>query len=124
MTSDGTDIYFADSEVSALRMVDFTAKPKQVKTLIGTGLFNFGDRDGKFEEALLQHVLGVAYHEGRVYVADTYNHKIKAADLEKRTIQTIAEMASRASARRSSRSSMNRVDLVSPRKTLHRRYQQ
>jgi thiol-disulfide isomerase/thioredoxin len=90
MTSDGTHIYFADSEVSALRMVDFTSKPKQVRTLIGKGLFKFGDQDGKFEEALLQHVLGVAYHEGRVYVADTYNHKIKAADLEKRTIQTIA----------------------------------
>ena len=113
MTSDGTDIYLLT--VKPAPCAWWTSPPSQTgENPDWYGLLTFGDRDGKFEEALLQHVLGVAYHEGRVYVADTYNHKIKAADLEKRTIQTIAEMASRASARRSSRSSMNRVDLVSP----------
>jgi len=30
---------------------------------------------------LLQHCLGVAYHEGAIYIADTYNNKIKRLDL-------------------------------------------
>lgn len=86
LATDGQNLYFADSEVSALRMVDLAAG--QVKTLIGTGLFDFGDRDGAFEQALLQHVLGVAYKDGKVYLADTYNHKIKVADLQSRTLST------------------------------------
>lgn len=49
-----------------------------VQTILGEGLFEFGDQDGKGKEAVrLQHPLGVAYHDGILYVADTYNHKIK-----------------------------------------------
>ena len=90
LTTDGTNIYFADSEVSALRMVDMASPRQEVRTLIGTGLFDFGDKDGDFAGALLQHPLGVAYKDGIVYVADTYNHKIKAADLMAKTISTLA----------------------------------
>ena len=36
----------------------------------------------------LQHALGVAYHDGKLYVADTYNSKIKVIDPEKRTCTT------------------------------------
>ncbi len=86
--TDGTHLYFADSEVSALRMVDM--REGKVKTLIGTGLFDFGDRDGDFDSALLQHPLGVAHHEGKIYAADTYNHKIKIADPATRKIETFA----------------------------------
>ncbi len=88
--SDGTNLYFADSEVSALRWVDLSKKPGKVKTFIGTGLFDFGDKDGAFKSAQLQHPLGVAYQNGYVYVADAYNHKIKAADISNQTITTIA----------------------------------
>ncbi len=52
----------------------------QVATLIGEGLFKFGDVDGKYPEARLQHCIGVAWHDGFVYVADTYNHKIRRLD--------------------------------------------
>ena len=90
LATDGTNLYFADSEVSALRMVDFTSPREEVRSLIGTGLFDFGDKDGDFGQALLQHPLGVAYRDGVVYVADTYNHKIKAADLKARSISTLA----------------------------------
>ncbi|RJP21237.1 MAG: hypothetical protein C4527_23805 [Candidatus Omnitrophota bacterium] len=88
--SDGVNLYFADSEVSALRWVDREKGNGQVKTYIGTGLFDFGDRDGDFDQALLQHPLGVAYHDGKIYVADSYNHKIKVADPVERTITTLA----------------------------------
>ncbi len=88
--SDGHNLYFADSEVSALRMVDFTGDEPVVKTLVGTGLFDFGDTDGPFKTALLQHPLGVAYADGKVYVADAYNHKIRIADLNAGTLDTLA----------------------------------
>ena len=82
LTTDGTDIYFADSEVSALRKIAISKTPVRVETLIGSGLFDFGDKEGSFAQTLLQHPLGVAYHEGKIYIADTYNHKIKVADLQ------------------------------------------
>ena len=60
-----------------------SAAPAGVSTLVGNPdvqncLFLFGDVDGVGREARLQHPLGVAYHDGRIYVADTYNDKIKA----------------------------------------------
>ncbi|MDP8242817.1 MAG: thioredoxin-like domain-containing protein [Candidatus Hinthialibacter antarcticus] len=90
MTTDGVNLYFADSEVSALRKVNMQTAPPRVETLIGTGLFDFGDIDGPFSKARLQHVLGVAYKDGKVYVADTYNHKIKVADLASKRLDTFA----------------------------------
>ena len=68
-------LYFADSEVSATRYVDLVKM--SVKTLVGKGLFDFGDKDGNHEETRLQHPLGVTTYNGLIYVADTYNHKIK-----------------------------------------------
>jgi sugar lactone lactonase YvrE len=84
----GNYLYFADSEVSAVRRADLAEE--RVETLIGRGLFDFGDRDGDFASARLQHPLGVAVWRKRILVADTYNHKIKEIDLEARTIRTLA----------------------------------
>jgi sugar lactone lactonase YvrE len=81
-------LYFADSEVSAVRRVDLAAEI--VETLVGRGLFDFGDKDGDFESARLQHPLGVAVWRKRILVADTYNHKIKEIDVEGRVIKTLA----------------------------------
>lgn len=83
----GGRLYFADSEVSAVRYADLT--DGRIHTLIGTGLFNFGDRDGRLDRALVQHPLGVAADSGSVYVADTYNHKIKKIDLAAGKIESI-----------------------------------
>ncbi len=79
LTTDGQQLYVADAEASAIRSAGFDIGG-QLKTLVGTGLFDFGDQDGVGEGVLLQHPLGVAYHEGRVYIADTYNSKIKVLD--------------------------------------------
>src|SRR5262249_23573491 len=51
-----------------------------VTTLAGGDLFEFGDRDGRGDAARLQHPLGVAWAGGRLFIADTYNHKIKTLD--------------------------------------------
>ena len=77
ITSDGTNLYVADSEVSSIRSVSLNPKG-QVTTIVGLDLFEFGDVDGQGEMVRLQHPLGVNYHNGVLYVADTYNHKIKA----------------------------------------------
>jgi DNA-binding beta-propeller fold protein YncE len=85
----------ADSEGSSVRAVPFNPTGK-VTTLIGTSqlddgrLFTFGDVDGPPGKARLQHCLDVAYHDGRLYVADTYNHKIKSIDLKTRECKTLA----------------------------------
>jgi len=77
ITSDGTNLYVADSEISAIRSVSLDPKG-QVSTIVGVDLFEFGDVDGQGELVRLQHPLGVTHHNGVLYVADTYNHKIKA----------------------------------------------
>lgn len=82
-------LYVADSEDSAVRRIDM--KQGQVKTLAGSGLFDFGDRDGPFAEALLQHPLGIAaLGDDQVLVADTYNSKLKLLDIKKQRVTTLA----------------------------------
>ena len=69
-------IYFADSESSAVRKADLTQNGK-VSTIVGTGLFDFGDRDGAGKDVLLQHNQGITIEGGLLYIADTYNNKVK-----------------------------------------------
>jgi len=66
-----------------------TVAPGEVQTLIGTGLFHFGHRDGPFRQARLQHPLGVAVLGEKLLVADTYNSAIRIIDLHTRTIETL-----------------------------------
>jgi thiol-disulfide isomerase/thioredoxin len=87
LTSDGKTLYVADSEVSAVRAIPLGVGG-EVKTLIGQGLFDFGDVDGLGPKARLQHALGVAYRDGKVYVADTYNSKIKVVDPQTQACST------------------------------------
>ncbi len=88
LATDGQLLYVADSEASAVRRVD-VAEGGTLGTLVGTGLFDFGDADGVGDAALLQHPKDVAYSEGMLYVADTYNHKIKQLDPETRESVTL-----------------------------------
>jgi len=87
LASDGKTLWVADSEVSAVRAVPLDGAG-EVKTLVGKGLFKFGDVDGEAEAVRLQHALGLAYHDGKLYVADTYNSKIKLLDPIQRTCVT------------------------------------
>jgi thiol-disulfide isomerase/thioredoxin len=88
LASDGQTLYVADSESNIIRAIDF--KDGDVKTLAGGDLFEFGDRDGRGDEVRLQHPLGLALHDGRLFVADTYNHKIKVLDVSGRTVKTFS----------------------------------
>lgn len=87
ITSDGKKLYFADSEVSSIRSADMDPHGR-VDTIVGEDLFEFGDRDGQGSMVRLQHPLGVAYSDGWLYVADTYNNKIKRVSPKDRTSET------------------------------------
>ena len=70
----GGAIAFADSEVSALRVL----RDGEVETLVGSGLFTWGTDDGDRGAAKLQHPLGVAALAGGVIaVADTFNSLLR-----------------------------------------------
>ncbi len=81
-------LWLADSETSALRWVD---RDGHVHTAVGTGLFDFGHRDGAAGQALFQHPLGVtALPDGSVAVADTYNHALRRYDPATGEVSTLA----------------------------------
>ena len=79
ITADRERLYFADSETSSIRSADLD-KDGKVETIIGEDLFEYGDIDGPASRARLQHPLGIVYHDGQLFVADTYNSKIKIID--------------------------------------------
>jgi thiol-disulfide isomerase/thioredoxin len=87
LATDGDHVFVADSEVSGLRAVSL--KKDRVDTIVGVGLFGFGDIDGKGPEVRLQHCLGVAYGDGVLYVADSYNNKIKVCDPKTRAVTSL-----------------------------------
>ena len=88
ITTDGEKLFFVDSETSSVRW--FSANGKDpVRTLIGKGLFTFGDEDGDISSALLQHPMGIEYFDGNLYIADTFNHKIKILDIAIGQVRTI-----------------------------------
>lgn len=112
LAGDGEWLYVADSEGSSIRAVPFDPK-KEVRTVVGTSelpegrLFVFGDRDGtglakytgkrgtrpgvpETTGVLLQHALGVVHQGGKLYVADTYNNKIKEIDPATGATRTLA----------------------------------
>lgn len=86
---DGNNLFFADSETSAIRVAKI-GEGGRVITLTGTGLFAFGDEDGIGKKSVLQHPQDVASAPGAIYIADTYNHKIKRMDLSTLRVTTVA----------------------------------
>ena len=78
--AEGADhLFVADAEASAIRAISIVGDG-EVTTVVGQGLFQFGDQDGVGSEVRLQHPTGIAFHEGLIYIADSYNHKIKSLD--------------------------------------------
>ena len=72
-------ITFCDAESSSVRTLAM-GDPGWVGTLVGTGLFDFGDVDGRGETVRLEHAEALCFHGGRIMVADTYNDKLKTID--------------------------------------------
>ncbi|XP_076295018.1 NHL repeat-containing protein 2 [Lasioglossum baleicum] len=86
--------FFADSESSAIRSVDL--KDGRVSGVCGANrnpadLHDYGDSDGVRNAVKLQHPLGITWHskDNVIYIADTYNHKIKRIDVSTGCCNTI-----------------------------------
>ncbi len=103
IVNDGKDLYVVDSEGSAVRKVstdaqnDLTNPLGTVLTIAGThdlprgrSLFEFGDVDKTGDEARFQHPLGLAYDDGALFIADSYNHKVRRVNLATRKVTTWA----------------------------------
>ncbi|MEU4552783.1 NHL domain-containing thioredoxin family protein [Micromonospora violae] len=88
VSADGTRLWVADSETSAVRYVENGV----LGTAVGQGLFDFGHVDGPAESALLQHPLGVcALPDGSVLIADTYNGAVRRFDRASNQVSTVAD---------------------------------
>ena len=94
LATDGKQLFVADSEGSSIRALPLNGTGN-VTTVVGTSklemnrLFVFGDTDGPVAKALLQHPLAVAYRDSRIYVADTYNSKIREIDMAAGSVSTL-----------------------------------
>jgi thiol-disulfide isomerase/thioredoxin len=95
LTGDENWLYVADSEGSSIRALPMNGRGR-VKTPIGTAgqpsarLFTFGDVDGSNQAVRLQHAMDVCLVDNLVYVADTYNNKVKVVDPSKKSSKTVA----------------------------------
>ncbi|KAH9604993.1 hypothetical protein KSS87_017907 [Heliosperma pusillum] len=94
-SSDMKEIYIADSESSSIRALDLKTGGSRLLAggdpIFPDNLFKYGDHDGIGSEVLLQHPLGVCFaQDGQVYIADSYNHKVKKLDPSNKRVTTLA----------------------------------
>ncbi|XP_057494336.1 protein SUPPRESSOR OF QUENCHING 1, chloroplastic isoform X2 [Actinidia eriantha] len=95
LSPDLKEAYIADSESSSIRALDLKTGGSRLLAggdlVFSDNLFRFGDHDGAGSEVLLQHPLGVLCgKDGQVYIADSYNHKIKKLDPASKRVSTLA----------------------------------
>jgi thiol-disulfide isomerase/thioredoxin len=91
LASHGRLLGFVDAESSSLRVLAPSDRGGvEVATVVGDGLFGWGDRDGSIGEARMQHPTGIAALEQGFVVADTYNHRLRNVHMETGTVGTIA----------------------------------
>jgi DNA-binding beta-propeller fold protein YncE len=89
LATDGKALFVSDAEANIIRAISLGADAK-VRTVAGGDLFDFGDKDGLGDEVRLQHPLGLARWNGKLLIADTYNHRIKLLDPASREVRVFA----------------------------------
>lgn len=89
----GDTLYVADAESSTIRAIELNRG--RVTTVAGgsanpADLFHFGDEEGIGPGHRFQHPLGLCARGEQLFVADSYNHKIKQIDLATQSVTTCA----------------------------------
>lgn len=88
ITPSGLQLLVADAAASAIRLVRLS--DGRVTTLVGSGLYEYGDAPGNRETARLQNPLDVAMDpRGIAFIADSYNGKIKALSLKSGAVRSL-----------------------------------
>ncbi|HSN05064.1 MAG TPA: hypothetical protein VLS44_08765, partial [Nitrospira sp.] len=88
VVDDEGHLYIADQSNNRVRVVDL--KTGLIRTLAGTGSAAY-DGDGKPAiEASLAGPSGLSLGSGRLYIADTFNGRIRSVDLSTGMISTVA----------------------------------
>lgn len=91
----GSDVlYVADAESNVIRAMALPPV-NEVHTVAGGNLFEFGDVDGVGDAVRLQHPLGVCVSGEHVFIADTYNHRIKVMDPGQQTVASLVGSGAR-----------------------------
>lgn len=84
----GLQLIVADAGADAIRLVRVT--DGRVSTVAGGGPFDAGDIDGRGADVRLQHPLCVTVDSrGLVFVADSYNHRIKAVNVRSGDVRSM-----------------------------------
>ena len=82
-------LYIADTFNNRIRRVDFVART--VETVAGNGEQGFSGDGGPATAARFNRPRDLELGpDGRLYIADTNNHRIRAVDLQTGTIETVA----------------------------------
>ena len=85
-------LYVAEGSSSSVRSV---AVPEgRINTLVGQGLYQFGDLDGPRQSAMLQHPRAIAVDDKRgvIWIADAYNGKVRMFGAGNNQLSTLALM--------------------------------
>jgi sugar lactone lactonase YvrE len=86
---DAGSLYVSDTANHRIRKIDFEAD--EISTIAGNGDAAFSGDGGPATEAALDNPRTLAFGpDGRLYVADENNHRIRAIDLETGIIDTVA----------------------------------
>jgi DNA-binding beta-propeller fold protein YncE len=81
-------LYIADQSNHRVRVVDL--KTGVIRTVAGTGIATY-DGDGKLAvDAALAGPSGLALRNNRLYIADTFNGRVRCVDLSSRLMTTVA----------------------------------
>jgi sugar lactone lactonase YvrE len=82
-------LYIADTQNSRIRRVDFALGI--IETIAGNGSAEFSGDGGPAIEAGLRYPQDIEFSpDGRLFIADTDNHRIRVVDLTSGTIDTVA----------------------------------
>ncbi len=88
ITTSGLQLLIADAASSSIRLVRLI--DGRVSTLVGSGLYEYGDVPGARDTARLQNPLDVAMDpRGIAFIADSYNGKIKALSLKSGAVRAL-----------------------------------
>ena len=84
----GHTLYVVDAGSSAIRAIDLNTR--HVTTLVGRGLFDFGDTDGIGSAARFQYPLDIKADQTQksLWVADTYNNKIRKIRVDNKLVSS------------------------------------